>query len=385
MVEIAPSDADGLLRLSLHLAARQWPSVIDDSIQLGFLPSTITPSQRASAQGIARRLVGPYLNVGGGAAAASAYSASTLLRDISAASTDLPTSLPPSMVLLGRAVIQLEGLALRADPEYSLVDDILPVAARIALSEGDTNDGAGSLLVELLYDAAEGGARFSPERLQRLLTTASSASAATADESTPTSLLDVLLSAEGARDIVAREAAGALDALARDALWKAAARLSEPLRLPLPRLPLPRLPLPRLPLPPLPLPPPAAAAALVERLAPRLSPEEELLLVRLPTALAGVIAPTDGDGGETDAKNVGAVPAALSDFAAARVASEPEVRSALAEVARRAVVAADPSARATVDSVAGVLRERLRGSLKAVELPETLADAMVRTPFGESE
>ena len=108
MVELAPSDADGLLRLSLHLAGRQWPSVIDDATQLGFLPSSITPSQRARAQGLARRLVGPYLDVGGGAAAASAYSASALLRDLSAASTDLPTALPPQMVLLGRAVLQLE-------------------------------------------------------------------------------------------------------------------------------------------------------------------------------------------------------------------------------------------------------------------------------------
>jgi hypothetical protein len=154
MVEIDPSAADGLLRLSLHLAGRQWAAVVDDAIQLGFLPPQITPQQRASAQGIARcgppdefsrgvleavrrprgcvalrltacvaagsharvvphqcalwsirvssRLVGPYLDVGGGASAASVYSASELLRDVRAASAELPTALPPAMVLLGR-------------------------------------------------------------------------------------------------------------------------------------------------------------------------------------------------------------------------------------------------------------------------------------------
>ena len=65
------------------------------------------------------------------------YSASALLSDVSAATNELPTSLPPPMVLLGRAVIQLEGLALRADPGYRIVDDILPTAARIGLANCD--------------------------------------------------------------------------------------------------------------------------------------------------------------------------------------------------------------------------------------------------------
>ena len=94
MVDIGPSASDGLLRLSLHLASRDWARVVDDSITLGFLPPSLLPAQRASAQGIARRLVGPYLDVGGGAAAASAYSASALFNDVSSASTELPTALP---------------------------------------------------------------------------------------------------------------------------------------------------------------------------------------------------------------------------------------------------------------------------------------------------
>jgi len=143
---------------------------------------------KITARGIARRIVGPYLDVGGGAkGAVSAYvnSASVLFRDITAAARDLPTALPPDMVLLGRAVVQLEGVALRAYPDYRLVDDILPVATRIALrrtnsaslslggKSGQENVVAdeirNSLLDDLLYDESSS---FDIEKLQFLLTTA---------------------------------------------------------------------------------------------------------------------------------------------------------------------------------------------------------------------
>ena len=170
----------------------------------------------------------------------------------------------------------------------------------------------------------------------------------------------MLLASEGARGLVAQEAAGAIDALARDALWKSAARLAE--------LPLPRVP------------GVSAASALAERLTPRLSTSEEMLLVALPTALAGVVAPT-APNRAGDGSTVEPLPAGLSDFAVIRVAAEPAARAALLEVARRAVLEADEPARATVDNVADALRTRLRGRLREAELPEGIADAVVRTPW----
>ena len=270
------------------------------------------------------------------------------------------------------------GLALRADPAYRLVEDILPVATKIALGEGAGASG-GALLIELLYEAeGDGGAeRFSYDRLQRLLATASGAEldALSARSGAPSSPLDVLLNSAAARDVVARETAGAVDALVRDAVWKAVARLSEPPQLPgVGAGPLPRLP------------GTAAAAAsslaLAERLVPPLSSEEQLLLVRLPTALAGVVAPARPPSSVAGGSSGGAGgKAAASEFAVARVAAEPGVRAALAEVARRALVAEDAEARATVDSVAAVLRERLRARLRAAALPERVADALVQTPW----
>mmetsp|Transcript_6013 Transcript_6013/g.9186 ORF Transcript_6013/g.9186 Transcript_6013/m.9186 type:complete len:227 (+) Transcript_6013:351-1031(+) len=71
----------------------------------------------------------------------SAYSIIHPVRSMtfrSLATRKLPTSLPPDMILLARAAIQLEGLVLRAYPDYRLVDDILPVSAKACLAI-DTN------------------------------------------------------------------------------------------------------------------------------------------------------------------------------------------------------------------------------------------------------
>ena len=388
MVEIEPSDSDNLLRLSLHLAARDWPLVVEDATRLGFLPHDLSPRQRTLAQDVARRLVGPYLDVGGGAAAASRYSASALLRDVAAATTELPTSLPPQMVLLGRAVIQLEGLALRGDSAYRIVDDILPTAARIALGErrGAAHQAEdGSLLYELLYpgtgdEEEEGvGARLggglSPTRLRKLLETAGNRSPGApggpggpggSGGSEP--LLELLLEADAARGLVAQEAASAIDALARDAVWRCFARL---------------------PAPPLPLPAFATArfAELAEALAPRLGPEEELVLARLPKALADATEVESAVGqaaGSDGAEAPTQLPAFVSDFAAARLVAQPAARGALREVLQRAVAQQDPAAKVIIDEVTDALRGRARKRLQAAGLPEQLAEGL-QTPWGALE
>ena len=383
MVEIEPEASEGLLRLSLHLAARDWPQVVDDAVRLGFLPHDLSTQQRALAQGVARRIVGPYLEVGGGVAAASSYSASALLRDVSAATNELPTSLPPPMVLLGRAVIQLEGLALRGDPGYRIIDDILPVAARIALrrsSDEDPTSQTSSLLYELLYPPSHDGSdaaaaappRLSPQRLRTLLETAQQGTAASARDAgarEDTGLLELLLASEVARDLVGVEAANVVDALARDAVWKVAGKL--------PVLPTPPLPLPSLPS----LPGAERATRLAESLAPRLGREEEFVLARLPSALA--------DESRAEGESQGAapgglpslpLPSAFDDLMAVRIAGKPEVRAAVGSVLRGAVVEQDPAARALVDDVVLRLRDRLRERLEAAGLPGALSQGL-QTPW----
>jgi predicted unusual protein kinase regulating ubiquinone biosynthesis (AarF/ABC1/UbiB family) len=392
MVDIERSAAEGLLRLSLHLAARDWTSVVDDIIALEFLPADLSPQLKAEARGIARRIIGPYLDVGGGAAgAASAYSVTTLFDDVSAATRKLPTSLPPDMILLARAVIQLEGLALRAYPDYRLVDDILPVAARIALrapndddDELEKNDARTSLLYDLLYETEtennKGGEigndvyrgtketkkTFSLDRLLNLLATATGGPVPSASGSSGSmsidQLVEELLQADAARDLVAQEAVNVGDAIVRDAVWRGLDAFAERGFF-------------------LPRPPqflsnilnlgPSSPMETLEKLAPRITEKEQLIVARLLEVLEEL------DENVKTRPSFTTSPAQSRRSASTRTTAPfegislvkmmrlPGVRTKLREVSTNALLNRDDNknARAMVETVSGKLRDRVQTRL----------------------
>ena len=58
MVEITDADADALLRLTLHLAQRDFTKVVDDLANLGFFLEELEPATAATARRIARSIIG---------------------------------------------------------------------------------------------------------------------------------------------------------------------------------------------------------------------------------------------------------------------------------------------------------------------------------------
>jgi len=386
MVDIEPSAAEGLLRLSLHLASRDWTRVVDDVIALGFLPENLSPNLKAEARGIARRIIGPYLDVGGGAKAASAYSISSLFDDISSATLKLPTALPPDMILLARAVIQLEGLALRAYPDYRLIDDILPVAARIALraapaSDADNNsdDARASLLFDLLYEDSrdifgEENILFSPERLLQLLGTARGSGGdggrASGSSISIEEIVDELLQADAARDLVAQETFNVLDVLMRDTIWRGVDMLQER-----------GLPLPPAPPPVIPKfgPPPRKV---LETLIPRTSEKEQLILVRL----LEVLNELEENASDSSSSRTSALPlltnrpSLFNESPLIKVATIPGVNRSLKDVAVSAVFGGDNNnARRAIDAVSERTAERLLTRLIQTGMSRELASAISNT------
>ena len=321
MVEIGREDSLALLSLSLALAARDWARVVSAAASLGFLPETLDAATRSEAERVAKSIIGPYLDSGGGAKAINAYQASTLFGDVAQASTGLPTSLPPSMVLLGRAVLQLEGLALRADPDFKIVDDILPVAARLAQQRSDTS----SLLRELLYGVAGDGNSIDGSKLRSLLKTAQQTS------TSATSSLDAVLEDEATRTLACDEAVDALDSLGRDLVWRAIGERGPPF-----------------------------LRAKAEALVPRLSEDESAVLSRLPEALAAL---------DDDA----ATPEDADAAPLARIAKVPAARDGAAAVFQAAIVDNDAASQESLAQVADGLTERLRGRLTDAGLPAFLA------------
>jgi len=222
------------------------------------------------------------------------------------------------------------------------------------------------------------------DKLRRLLATArtsssggdvrtgSGAGGEQADSSLPLLLQD-LIQADAARDLVAQEASSLIDTLARDSVWRSIGVAQELLD----------------PLAPRPLPFFPQASVLLDALVPRLSDQERLVLARLPSALEGLLA----DGGQVR-RSAPAPPAtslrrgssnSRGDLIAAQIAGMPEVQRGLQWLLVRSVIEEDEQARAVIETVAAGLRERLRSRLKLAGVGDwaanVAADNALRLPW----
>lgn len=293
VAEIPAQDRAAMVSATIHLANRNWAALVDDFIDLEFLP---TDANRAVIIPVMERVLGPYLRGGG----AKAFNFQALSQDLLTTTMEIPFSVPPYMSLLARSVATLEGIALTADPGYQMVAQAYPFVARKVLR--DDGSGTAALLRDLVYD--EQG-KLRPGRLSALLQAALGYvseqgegfvdfDAVPAEGASAGEVLAFVLSPEARelRPLLVGWLAGAADLVIRDRARKAAAAL--------PGLLTPRLPfaallgLPSLPSPP---PPPVFLPGLgllplpeaVERLAPPLSDQEVIYYQSLLELVAGIL------------------------------------------------------------------------------------------------
>ena len=313
VISIPKRDREVIVTGIVHLANRDWDAVTDDFIQLGMLPAG--EIDRAQVTRLLERVLEPYVFVGGGLAGYTGEggmfspSFQNLARDLARASAQIPFSLPPYVSLLARAISTLEGIALRADPQYKIVLQSYPYVARRLLRSTGGQASFRAALHEILYPGGGApGEKAHPLNMRRLLTflnsalgKTSTASAAFVDlEAMPegeqsasvSEVLDLVLApdSEALREVVVQEASVVLDLALRQVTRRAVLVLGEAppsplelLRRLLPRSLQPPLFLPLPPLPPLPpLIPPVlrerVLQPLVDRLAPRLSQSESIYL-----------------------------------------------------------------------------------------------------------
>jgi predicted unusual protein kinase regulating ubiquinone biosynthesis (AarF/ABC1/UbiB family) len=327
VARLSQDDQDALVASIVHLANKDYTSLIDDFIKLNILPAD-TP--RATVEPLMARVLGPYVAGGGGLSGAiSAYGGASgvqsLTSDILTALSSVPFSIPPYFALLARAVAVLEGIALAGDPNYRIVMATYPFVARKLLS--DDAPALQKSLSEILYargdgEDADGTRALRGRRLAALLSAALGGvvregafvdfDALPEEGLPPAQVLHLLLSprAQALRDgVLAREATGAADLLARQALRRALRPLTAAAEAPppsglfalLPRPPPPRVPLPR-----------AGGGiawlepgAFVDAVAPRLSQAEELFAQSLSDAASALL------GVDADALAAGWLPLSL--------------------------------------------------------------------------
>jgi len=164
MAEIERPQMDRMVASIIHLANRDFEAVVDDFIALDFLPDTEKVRENRS------RIVGVMGNIlnqaleGGGARAIDFRSLSS---DLAAVTFEFPFSIPPYFALIIRALGVLEGIALKADPNFKMIMEALPfVSRRVMTAASANNQTLRKALREILY---ANGSRLRIARLRTLI------------------------------------------------------------------------------------------------------------------------------------------------------------------------------------------------------------------------
>ena len=168
MASIDPRDRDNMISAVIHLANKNYASLVDDFIRLNILPPD---SDRAAIIPLMDKALSPYVKGGGakkyevelrklygmnddsiqsqvGGFQAMTQDALTVLNDV-------PFSIPPYFAILGRAIVTLEGIALSGDPEYGIIMESYPFIARKLMSEDRPE--IQRALEEVLYTGSSKG------------------------------------------------------------------------------------------------------------------------------------------------------------------------------------------------------------------------------------
>lgn len=178
MAEINEVDRDFMISAVIHLANKDYASLVDDFIKLKILPSD---TNRAAVIPLMDKALSPYVKGGGakkyeeevkklynmeeGNMQSQVGGFQAMTQDALTVLNDIPFSIPPYFAILGRAIVTLEGVALTGNPDYGIILEAYPFIARKLLTrESSTVQKA---LQEVLYSSNDDGT--SGLKLSRLL------------------------------------------------------------------------------------------------------------------------------------------------------------------------------------------------------------------------
>jgi aarF domain-containing kinase len=184
MASIEEADRDNMISAVIHLANKDYASLVDDFIELKILPADCN---KATIIPLMDKALSPYVR-GGGAkkyeeelrklygmddrdsmkAQVGGFQAMT--QDALTVLNDVPFSIPPYFAILGRAIVTLEGIALSGNPDYGIIMDTYPFIARKLLREGRPE--IQKALQEVLYSGGDESSGFKLTRLLALLNNA---------------------------------------------------------------------------------------------------------------------------------------------------------------------------------------------------------------------
>ena len=237
-----------MINAIVHLANKDFPSLVDDFIDLEILPRGRVAGDRRAVDGqgpvavycgrrreeVRRKGAGAYGIDADADLGAPVGGFQAMTQDALTVLNDVPFSIPPYFALLGRAFVTLEGIALQGDPDYAIIQAAYPFVSRKLLVPD--RPAARRALQEALYAGAgrDDGSRraLSPRRLASLVSSALDETGedtivkggsidfdAIGEDANATTLAKYVLSDRGSaiRDFCEDEAVVVADALGRQA------------------------------------------------------------------------------------------------------------------------------------------------------------------------
>ena len=186
MATIDREDQDHMISAVIHLANKDYASLVDDFIRLNILP---TDCDRAAIIPLMDKALSPYVKGGGAkkyeeelkklygmeadnmSSQVGGFQAMT--QDALTVLNDIPFSIPPYFAILGRAIVTLEGIALTGNENYGIIMESYPFIARKLLAEGRPE--IQQALQEVLFSVTDSDSS-SGLKLNRLLALLNNAS-----------------------------------------------------------------------------------------------------------------------------------------------------------------------------------------------------------------
>jgi len=186
MAEINSEDRDHMISAVIHLANKDYASLVDDFMNLKILPED---SNRAAIIPLMDKALSPYVKGGGakkyeeelkklygmedGSMQSTVGGFQAMTQDALTVLNDIPFSIPPYFAILGRAIVTLEGVALTGDPDYGIIMESYPFIARKLLQEDRPE--IQQALQQVLYSGEDSNSRLKLSRLLALLNNAAGA------------------------------------------------------------------------------------------------------------------------------------------------------------------------------------------------------------------
>lgn len=166
MASISEEDRDSFVNAVIHLANKDYASLVDDFIKLKILPPD---SDRAAIIPLMDKALSPYVKGGGakkyeeelkklygmedGSVQSTVGGFQAMTQDALTVLNDVPFSIPSYFAILGRAIVTLEGVALTGNPNYGIIMEAYPFIARKLLQEDRPEIQAA--LQEVLYSGGD--------------------------------------------------------------------------------------------------------------------------------------------------------------------------------------------------------------------------------------